>query len=922
MGKEANVDPREYQLEFFRRNGFMRKKCSRGGEYFWTLNPEQDHCNDAPCVEYYFWKVPKKVRGLSVAEARRRFIDFFRRNGHEPLEPRPVVARWRNDLYLTIASIVVFQPHVTSGLVPPPANPLVIVQPSIRLEDIDNVGVTLGRHLTSFEMGGHHAFNYPGKEVYWKERTVELAFRFFTEEIGIPPDQITFKESWWEGGGNAGPSFEVTVGGLELATLVFMQYRVVDGRYEPMPLRVVDTGYGIERIAWFTQDVPTAFHAIYGSLLDEFRKILGVEPAPENLLWAAARDAGRLDPEDPRSLEAFYRRAAEDAGLPLEEAKQLLQREAAVYAVLDHSKTIALMLADGIVPSNTGEGYLARLVIRRALRVINRLGSDADLVELVRRQAEFWGRDYYPRMLENLDYITKVTRIEVNRYYRSLQRGLREVEKLLRRKKTLSLDDLILLYDSHGIPPDMVAEAAAKLGARVEVPHNFYAIVAERHGARGAVARTVEDKTGLPSDIVRWAEGFPETRRLFHEDPYMRRFEAKILGANGSFLVLDQTAFYPTGGGQLHDTGKLTACGKEWRVTRVEKTPRNVIVHVLDKPVPSECVGEKAVGEIDWQRRYRLMRHHTGVHVLLGAARRVLGNHVWQAGAEKTPEKARLDITHYELPSREEVRRIEELANKAILERIPVEAQLMDRNEAEKLYGFRLYQGGVPMSPVIRVLRIGDWDIEACFGTHLANTGEIGSIKIINVEKLQDGVVRFEIVAGSEVARYATSLEEKLDKIASMIKASRSDADKRLEKLLEEHSSLKKRLAELRRQLAEQMLAAAKGTARSIDGLRIYIIDASSDPEAGREAMKQLSTGSEPAVVVMTYRRGNGTVVEVAATPAAAKQLDLRRLAKQLAPKGLRGGGKPTHITLYTRDMKPQEAVEKLLEELARATGS
>ena len=913
MASGGSASPEEYRLDFFRRMGFTRKKCRVGGEYFWTLNPEQDHCNDAPCVEYYFWRVPKKVTGLSVSEARRRFLDFFHRNGHEVLEPRPVVARWRTDLYLTIASIVVFQPHVTSGLVPPPANPLVIVQPSIRLEDIDNVGVTLGRHLTSFEMGGHHAFNYPNKQVYWKEKTVELAFRFFTEELGIPPEHVTFKESWWEGGGNAGPSFEVTVGGLELATLVFMQYRVTDKGYEPMPLRVVDTGYGIERIAWFTQQVPTAFHTIYGDMLEEFRRLLGVEPAPEKLLWAAARDAGRLDPEDPESLRRFYERAAADAGLPFEEARELLQREAAVYAVLDHSKTIALMLGDGIVPSNTGEGYLARLVIRRALRLLNRLGSDVELAVLVEKQARFWGRDYYPRMLENLDYISKVTRLEEERYRKSLERGLREVERLLRRKRKLGLDDLILLYDSHGLPPDLVAEAAKKLGAAVEVPHNFYAIVAERHGARGGVARRTE-KTGLPSDVIKWAEQFPETRRLFHEDPYMREFAAKVLGVNGVYVVLDQTTFYPTGGGQLHDTGVLRLCGEEYRVKRVEKTPRGVIVHILDRE--PGCSQGEAWGRIDWERRYKLMRHHTGVHVLLGAARRVLGNHVWQAGAEKTPEKARLDVTHYELPSPEEVRRIEELANKAILERIPVEAKIMDRNEAERLYGFRLYQGGVPMSPKIRVLRIGDWDVEACFGTHVANTAEIGSIKIVNVEKLQDGVVRFEIVAGSEVARYAGELEERLDKAAALVKASRSDLEKRLAKLLEEQKRMKQELSRLRNILAEEIVRAAKAGARRVDGATLYVIDASSDVEAAREAMRRLSS-EEKSIVVMHYGRGQGTVIEVALGPEAG--ISEKKLVEAARRQGIRGGGKKGHLTLYARGMEPREALEKLLEALREA---
>ncbi|ABM81426.1 alanine--tRNA ligase [Hyperthermus butylicus] len=910
------LDPKVYQLEFFREKGFTRKQCRVCGEYFWTLNPDQEHCNDAPCVEYYFWELPR-VRGLSVRDARRKFIEFFKRHGHEYVEPRPVVARWREDLYLTIASIVAFQPHVTSGIVPPPANPLVIVQPCIRLEDIDFVGLTIGRHLTSFEMGGHHAFNYPDKTVYWKEETVRFAFEFFTKELGIPEDMVTFKESWWEGGGNAGPSFEVTVGGLELATLVFMQYRVVDGKYEPMDIRVVDTGYGIERIAWFSQDVPTAFHAIYGELLDEFRKLLGVAEPPRELLWGAARAAGRLDPEDPESVERYYQVVAERAGLSIREARELLGREAALYTLLDHTKTIALMLGDGIVPSNTGEGYLARLVIRRALRTLRRLGADIELAVLVERQARYWGADYYPRLLSHLDYILRVVRLEEERYSKTLERGLREVTKLLKRKKKLSIDDLITLYDSHGVPPDMVAEAASKLGVNVDVPHNFYALVAKKHGASGAVAREVEEKPKLPRDIEEWARGFPATRRLFHENPYAREFTANLLGVRGSHVILDATLFYPTGGGQLHDTGVLRLCGEEYRVLRVEKVG-DVVVHVLDRE-PS-CSSGEAWGRIDWDRRYRLMRHHTAVHVLLGAARRVLGDHVWQAGAEKTPEKARLDITHYELPSREEIRKIEELANSAILARIHVDIEEIDRNTAEKLYGFRIYQGGVPMTPRLRIVRIGDWDVEACFGTHVANTAEIGAIKIVNVEKLQDGVVRFEIVAGSEVARYAASLEDKLDTIASIVGGGRGEAVKRVEKLAEELKEAKRQVSRLRSFLADMLVKSVKATAKSIDGVKVYVMtEELPDENIYREVMLKLSREEPDSITIAVIRRGEDLLMEIGAGSKAAKRVDLRAVAKQLASKGLRGGGKPSHITLYGRGLaeKASKVASEVVEVIA-----
>ena len=847
------VDPKEYELDFFKEKGFTRRKCRVGGEYFWTLNPDFDVCQDAPCVEYWFDRIPSRGP-MSVGEARRAFIGFFERHGHTPVKPRPVVARWREDLYLTIASIVVFQPHVTNGIVPPPANPLVISQPSIRLEDIDNVGLTIGRHLTIFEMAAHHAFNYPDRRVYWKDETVRYAFEFFTRELGIPEDMIVFKESWWEGGGNAGPSFEVAVGGLELATLVFMQYKVTDGGYEPIPLRIVDTGYGVERMAWFTQKTPTAFHAIYRGLLPRFRSIIGVGEPDEGLLWAAFRAAGRLDPEDPASVEAYYARVAREAGVDAGEARAVLEREARLYSVLDHTKTLAFMLADGVVPSNTGEGYLARLVLRRAYRQLRLLGSDADLAELVDMQVDYWSPDF-PHLREHRDYILDAVRVEVERYRQTLEKGERLVVKLVKRKKALSLDDLIELYDSHGVPPELVAEVAGRLGVRVEVPHNFYSLIAARHRGPERL-RVVEERAPVPAEVAEWARGFPETRRLFHEDPYMRSFKARVLGVRGRYLVLDATAFYPKGGGQDYDTGYIVLPGgARVPVTAVYKVD-GVIVHVLGGEARVEP-GAVVEGHIDWVRRYRLMRHHTATHIILGAARRVLGDHVWQAGAEKTVEKARLDITHHKPLTREEVRRIEELANRVVDERRPVRAFIMDRNEAEERYGFRIYQGGVPMTPKIRILEVEGWDVEACFGTHLANTGEAGAIKIVNVEKIQDGVVRLEYVAATRVAEEAARMEDTLEAIREKLKAPRGMELKRLEGVLEEARALEERLKAYREAWAREALERLRA-AQPVNGVKFAVIE---PPETDRRAVQEILqklTSAEPSALVVAVTRSDG----------------------------------------------------------------
>ncbi len=889
----ALVDPKEYQLEFFKEMGFKRKLGRRCKEYFWTLNDEFEEPQDAPCVEYWFDEIKVPVK-WGVREAREAFLSFFEGRSHTRVPPRPVVARWREDLYLTIASIVVFQPHVTSGLVPPPANPLVISQPSIRLEDIDNVGLTIGRHLTGFEMAAHHAFNYPDKHVYWKEETVRLAFEFFTKKMGIPEDLIVFKESWWEGGGNAGPSFEVVVGGLEVATLVFMKYRVFDGRYEEIPLKIVDTGYGVERRARFTQKTPTAFHAIYGPLLGEFRSMLGVEEPPEHVMWAAFKEAGRLDPEDKESLESYFAGVARRSGLSVEEARSLLLREARLYSVLDHTRTLAWMLADGIVPSNSGEGYLARLVARRTLRQLAALGvENVSLVDLVDKQIAFWSRDF-PQLAENRDYILDAAQLEEEKFREALRKGVKAVERILARKRELSLQDLVKLYDSHGVPPEIVAEVAARKGVSVEVPHNFYSIVASMHRSPGKIKGYGFEKANLPEEIIRWAEGLTATRRMFHEDPYARSLKARVVGVKGRYIVFDATVFYPTGGGQIHDTGRIVVRGQTYRVVDVQKVG-DVIVHVLDRDVAAEP-GDEVYMELDWERRYAIMRHHTVTHVLIAAARRVLGKHAWQAGAEKTPEKGRLDITHHRPLTPEQVRRLEDEVNRVILERRRVWEEMVDKHVAEEKYGFVIYQGGVPMERKLRLVFVEGWDVEACFGTHVRNTGEIGGFKIINYGKLQDGVVRLEYVAGTRVAEYARELEDRLEGVAKALGAPRGSEHVKAESVAARLKEVESSLSRYRRLWAEETAARAE----SIDGFKLLVEEfPERDRRAAQEALKVL-TGSEPGLVaVLIVDAGDAVLAEIALGEEAVKRVDAGAIARKLAEElGGRGGGRGSYASL------------------------
>jgi alanyl-tRNA synthetase len=391
---------------------------------------------------------------------------------------------------LTQASIYDFQPLVTSGQTPPPANPLTISQPCIRMQDIDNVGKT-GRHTMAFEMMAHHAFNaredlenpeqyaYQG-EVYWKDECVEYCDEFF-ESMGANLDEIVYIEDPWVGGGNAGPAIEVIYKGAELATLVFMcmeqdpegEYELKDGNtYSFMDTYIVDTGYGLERWTWMSQGTPTVYEAVYPDMIAFLKENAGVELSEEEaeLVHRAAKLAGHMDIDEAEDMESARDTIAEKLDVDVDELEALMEPLEDIYAIADHCRTLAYMFGDGIVPSNVSTGYLARMVLRRTKRLVDGVGVDAPLDELVDMQAERLGD-------ENRDTIRDIVRTEVEKYRETLERGGRKVEQLAedyaRKSEPIPTSELIELYDSHGIQPDMVEEIAAESGADVNVPDDF-----------------------------------------------------------------------------------------------------------------------------------------------------------------------------------------------------------------------------------------------------------------------------------------------------------------------------------------------------------------------------------------------------------------------------------------------------------------
>ncbi|WP_334140377.1 alanine--tRNA ligase, partial [Methanothrix soehngenii] len=478
------------------------------------------------------------------------------------------------------------------------------------------------------------------------------------------------------------------------------------------------------------------------------------------------------------------------------------------YAVVDHTRCLAYMLGDGIIPSNVKGGYLSRLVIRRTLRLMKELGLRLPLADLVQLQIS---RLDYPDWEESFATIREILDQEEQKYAETLEKGMRLVRKTaesyLKKKEPVPLSEMIALYDTHGIPPEIAREAAVQMGAQVDLPDNFYSLVAKKH-----IRAEPEEEKNPPIP--------GKTELLFYENPFEEEFEAEVLDVVEGSAILDRTLLYPEGGGQPADHGTLEKDGQLFQVTDVQKSG-DVVLHKLAEPC---CLakGDRVKGKVDMLRRLAHARHHTATHLVHDSAKRVLGKHIWQAGAQKSEDRARLDISHFKRITDAELKAIELEANRRVMELVPVDTQFLPRTEAEKLFGFELYQGGVPPGKLIRVVRVGS-DIEACAGTHVTNTGMIGMIKILRAERVQDGVERIEFAAGEAAVRASQARDDLLAGAAGILRVPNEQLPRTAERFFEEWKEQQKEIERLKEDLAIARLKTLVSEAETIDGLRVIV---------------------------------------------------------------------------------------------------
>ncbi len=742
--KFAKEYEKHYVVDAIKEMGFSRHKCKKCGRNFWSVE-NRDVCADPSCMGYDF--VGNKIQEISYTQTWDKIKKYFVDNGHTPLESYPSVARWRDDLYFTIASINDFQPYVVSGEIPPPANPLIIPQTCIRFPDVSNVGIT-GRHFTNFVMIGQHAFNTKQTGLfYWKDKALYHDINMM-KSLGIPLKDIVFIEDVWVGGGNFGPSIEYFSKGLELGNCVFMQYEVLaDGTVKELNTKVIDMGAGLERFVWFLNASPTSYEPVFGPAVYNAKKSTGVS-IDEKLFLEYAKLSGKLNIDEVEDIQKARQEIAKTMGVDMSFFETLKPLQS-IYAACDHLSTILLATTDGMLPSNSGGGYNLRMILRRVFDFEKQFNYELDYEQILKDHAQY-RKPMFPKLMQGINTALDIIKIEKQKYEQTKAGFSKKIQSLLKKKKSIDEQDLETLYKSNGISPAFVKEYAEKQGVSVRIPDNFYTRIQHKKGSKTKIKEL---------DL----SNFQKTEILYY-DPSVKEFNAKIVGIIDNKVILDKTAFYPESGGQIYDIGYI----EDKQVKRVEKQ-QGVILHYVDD-ASNLSLGQTIHAKVDLKRRYLISLHHTATHLVNAACRQILGQHIWQAGAGKNEKQAHLDITHYKKITQEQLDEIEKLVNRYIWQDLEIKTEILPRQDAEKKYSFRIYQGGVVPGKFLRIVSIGNIDTEACGGTHtmLKSTKEIGFFKIIKRESVQDGIERLVFCVNEPAIAYIQE-QQKLLRDASAV---------------------------------------------------------------------------------------------------------------------------------------------------------
>lgn len=769
--KQVHKNPEKYfATKILKKRNFNRQQCTKCKTFFYSKK-ERQVCGDPNCIGKFEFLEEKQFTTVNYdyVTCWKKLSTFFEKRNYTSIKRYPVVARWRDDTDFVQASIYNFQPFVVSGEVNPPANPLVVPQFCLRFNDVDNVGVTMS-HNTGFVMVGQHAFN--SKKEWDQDKYFEDLLDYFLNVLKIDANDLVLHEDAWAGGGNYGPCMEFFCGGLELANQVYMMFDVDTGELD---IKVLDMGLGLERIAWFVQGKKTLYDAAFPKVMKYLLSQTTID-FDEEFIQKYLPYGSNLNSDEVEDLQAAWKNVANQLGCDVDTLKNKILPMRTLYSLAEHSRTLLISISDGALPSNVKGGYNLRVLLRRCVDFIDDNDFGFEIFDICKVHAKEL-KDFYPELQDNLDHVKKIIDVETKKYRRSKKQNIKKIKKAVT-KNNLDVKTLTTLYKSHGINPETVKNEAKKHGKTVHIPDNFYSLISEKDDAR----TSKKEKKIVDSTL-------PPTKPLYFEHYDLIDFKARVLHVfdreDYDIVVLDESAFYPKGGGQEYDKGHI---GKA-RVFKVLKQGKTTLHFVVNRDFE---VGDVVIGKVDFDRRLQLSQHHTATHIMTGSCREVFGDHIWQAGAKKTVEKARLDITHYEALTSEDEQAIENKVNEIINANATVYSQFMKRDVAEARYGTRIYQGGVVPGNLLRIVEIPDFDVEACGGTHVNVTGDVKRIKILKTTKLQDGIVRLEFVAGEKAVAFIQKQEKLINELTTLLDCEKSQIPSRCAELFKKWKKARK----------------------------------------------------------------------------------------------------------------------------------
>jgi alanyl-tRNA synthetase len=850
------------------------------------------------------------VKAYGVNELRKMFLEFFESKGHLAMKSFSLVPHNDNSLLLINSGMAPLKPYFTGQEIPPRKR-VTTCQKCIRTGDIENIGKT-ARHGTFFEMLGNFSFGdyFKHEAIGWtwefltevvgldKDRLYpsvyendDEAFEIWEKEIGVPKEKIFRfgkEDNFWEhGSGPCGPCSEVyydrgekygcgkpdcTVGCdcdryIEVWNNVFTQFdNDGKGNYTELEQKNIDTGMGLERLAVVVQDVDSIF--------------------------------------DVDTIQALRNRVCELAG---KEYNKEYKWDVSIRIVTDHIRSATFMISDGIMPTNEGRGYVLRRIIRRAARHGKILGIEGAFLANLSQTVIESSKDGYPELEEKKDFILNVLTQEESKFAKTIDQGLSilsemEATMIKEGKKELSGADAFKLYDTYGFPLDLTMEILEEKGFTVDEKGFESAMNEQKEKAR--TTRKVTNYMGADVTVYESIDpGITTTfvgyDKLVHESPITvlttetELVEALTDGEIGTIIV-EETPFYATMGGQNGDTGVITTADGEFAVKDTVKLLGGKVGHIGQVTKGMFKVGDIATLSVDAANRADTCKNHSATHLLQKALRTVLGSHVEQAGSYVDGERLRFDFSHFSAMTPEELEKVEAIVNEKIAENLVVDTQVMTMEEAKKTGAMALF--GEKYGETVRVVMMGDFSKEFCGGTHVKNTGSIGAFKILSESGVAAGVRRIEALTGNGVMKYYKEMEDKVLAAAKVLKANPANLIEKAEHLVAENKALHSELESMKSKAAKEALGDVMDQVMEVKGVKLLAakvsgVDMNGLRDLGDQLKEKLGEG---VILLASDMDGKVSLVAMATEGAMAQGAHAGNLIKGVASLvGGGGGGRP-----------------------------